>query len=97
MPKEKQEPNDKKDKLKAYRKKYYLDNRAHIRERDNESARRNREKDPERYNGYIVQYKARKLSCVVRDTPLPAALDKTIPDTDPETDEMIGGSMNGGK
>ena len=41
------------------RRDYYRANRAHIRKRDNASARANRASDPDRYRGYIAAYKAR--------------------------------------
>ena len=44
----------------AWRRDYYKRNRERIRERDNKSAQRQREKDPERFKGYQDKFRAAK-------------------------------------
>lgn len=43
-----------------WRREYYRKNRDRIRQRDNENARKNREKDPERYKKYVTDYQKRQ-------------------------------------
>ena len=62
----------------AKRRAYYHRNKSHIRARDNESARLNREKNPERYRKYQVDFKLRSKNTVVPE----AVSLETHPDRD---------------
>lgn len=63
MPAYKYKTEEQKAKHLAYRRANYRKNREHIRQRDNETARKNRLKKPEQYAAYAQKHKKRLAEC----------------------------------